>query len=320
MPAPARAPGLPEACAALLGLGWIGSQFPGPLALLDNLSNFPAHFAFALLACAAWLAARRRFAFAAGSLVLAALAIAPAIPWYQGPEQAPADGSRPSIELLVSNVYYANSQYDRIQRLIAAEDPDVVGLIEVDSRWLRKLAALRERYPHHFEMEDERHVGLALYSRLPLEDARVLQLPGERSTPAIAATLVAPGSRKAEIVLVHTIPPLSAHLIRRRNEQLVALARYARAQSGPVVMAGDFNVTMWNDGYRPLAEIAGLRNARSGYGIGPSWPPFGPLGVPIDHVLATPDVGLGNFDVLPAIGSDHLPVSAHVVLPREPGD
>ncbi len=105
----------------------------------------------------------------------------------------PADPARPWVKLLVSNVYFRNHQRQLIQDLVAKDHPDVVGLVEVNSRWLRKLKPLRERYPYHFEVPDENYVGLALYSRLPLEDARVLQLPGESSTPAIAATLKAPG-------------------------------------------------------------------------------------------------------------------------------
>jgi endonuclease/exonuclease/phosphatase (EEP) superfamily protein YafD len=305
----ARASRLSEACAALLGLAWIGSQFPGPFALLDNLSNFPAHFAVAFLACAAWLAARRSFAFAAGSLALGALAIVPVVAWYLGPAPAPGDPSRRYVSLLVSNVYYANTRHHRIQRLIEQENPDVVGLVEVNERWLRRLGALRARYPWHFEVADEKHVGLALYSRLPLRNARVQQLPGERSTPAIAATLEAPVG-DVEIVLVHPIPPIGAQLLRRRNQQIAALAEFARGWRGPLVMAGDFNVTMWNDGYRPLAEAAHLHNARAGGGIRPTWPAIGPLGVPIDHVMATPDVKLRGFRVLEGIGSDHLPIRA----------
>jgi endonuclease/exonuclease/phosphatase (EEP) superfamily protein YafD len=309
MPAPARASRLPVACAALLGLAWAGTQFPGPFALLDNLSNFPVHFAFAFLACAAWLAVRRRFAFAAGSLVLAALAIAPVVAWYSEAGAAPGDPSRPHVSLLVSNVYYANRRYERTLRLIEEQDPDVAGLIEVNNRWLRKLGPLRARYPWHYEVADEKHVGLALYSRLPLRNARVLQLPGERSTPAIAATLEAPGG-DVEVVLAHPIPPIGAQLVRRRNQQIAALAQFAQGWQGPLVMAGDFNVTMWNDGYRPLVDIARLHNARAGAGICPTWPAIGPFGVPIDHVMATPDVRLREFRVLKSIGSDHLPIRA----------
>jgi endonuclease/exonuclease/phosphatase (EEP) superfamily protein YafD len=294
------------AIAALLALGYAGAQFPGPFAFLDNLSNFPAHFAAAFLACAALLMLFRRRAVALGCLALAGVAAAQVAPWYFGADDGPGDPARPAVRLLVANVYFANRDHDRIQRLVAAEDPDVVGLVEVSRRWLRGLAPLRQRYPHHFEVPNEEYVGLALYSRLPLRDARVLRLPGEDSSPAIAATLAMPAG-DVELLLVHPMSPVSAPFIEKRNEQIAALARYARAARGPLVMAGDLNLTMWNDAYRPLVEAAGLHNARKGHGIGATWPAIGP-GVPIDHVLATPDVRLRNFRVLSRIGSDHLPV------------
>jgi endonuclease/exonuclease/phosphatase (EEP) superfamily protein YafD len=67
---------------------------------------------------------------------------------------------------------------------------------------------------------------------------------------------------------------------------------------------------MWNRHYQPLVDVAALHNAREGHGIGATWPAGWPLGVPIDHVLASGDVQLRNFRVLRAIGSDHRPISA----------
>jgi endonuclease/exonuclease/phosphatase (EEP) superfamily protein YafD len=293
----------------VLGIAYVGARFPGPFALFDDLSNFPVHFGLAFIACAALHVVRRQAAWAAGAIAAAALAIAPVVPWFFGADAAPADPAKPWVKFLASNVYFANHQHRLIKDLIAKEDPDLVGLVEVNSRWLHRLKPLREWYPYHFEVPDENYVGLALYSRLPLEDARVLQLPGEPSTPAIAATLKAPGG-DVEIVLVHPMSPLSAEIIRRRNEQILALAKYVRAAGRPLVIAGDFNLSMWNAGYRPLTDVAELHNARQGSGIGPTWPSVWRLGVPIDHILATPDVALRNFRVLGGIGSDHFPISA----------
>jgi endonuclease/exonuclease/phosphatase (EEP) superfamily protein YafD len=302
----ARGSRLPESLAALLALAYAGAQFPGPFAFLDNLSNFPAHFAAGFLACAGLLAFFRRRAVALGCLALAGIAVAQVAPWYFGADDGPADPARPAVRLLVANVYHVNHDRGPIQRLIAAENPDVVGLIEVSEAWLRGLAPLRALYPHYFEVPNESYVGLALYSRLPLRDARVLRLPDEESSPAIAATL-ATAAGDVELLLVHPMSPVNAPFIRKRNEQIAALARYVRAARGPLVMAGDFNLSMWNDGYRPLVDIAGLNNARKGHGISSTWPAFAPA-VPIDHVLATPGVRLREFRVLPRIGSDHLPV------------
>jgi endonuclease/exonuclease/phosphatase (EEP) superfamily protein YafD len=300
--------------AVALALAFAGAQFPGPFVVLDNLSNFPAHFAAAFLAVAGLLAWQRRHVAAVACLALAALAIAPVVPWYFPADVAADEPAHPWVRLLVSNVHHSNREHAELLELVERENPDVVGLLEVNPRWLRKLAALRVRYPHHYEVPGELYVGLALYSRFPLEDAREFRLPGNGSAPAIAATLQAPGG-DVEIMLVHPMSPVSAQYIRTRNSQIAALAKHAATARGPLMLAGDLNLTMWNDAYRPLVEVAGLHNARKGHGIGPTWPAIGPIGVPIDHILATRDVRLRNFRVLPGIGSDHYPVTAQFGLP-----
>jgi endonuclease/exonuclease/phosphatase (EEP) superfamily protein YafD len=303
-----------EFIAILLALAFAGAQFPGPFAVLDNLSNFPAHFAVAFLAVAALLAWQRRLVAAVACVALAALALAPVVPWYSGANPAADDPARPWVRLLVSNVRHSNHDHRRLLDLVERENPDVIGLLEVNARWLGKLEPLRSRYPHHYEVPGELHLGLALYSRLPLENARKLQLPGNGSTPAITATLAAPGG-DLEVVLAHPMSPVGAQYIRQRNMQIAALAKHAATAQLPLVLAADLNLTMWNDAYRPLVQVAGLRNAREGHGIGPTWPALGPIGVPIDHILATGDVSLRNFRVLPGIGSDHFPVIAEFSVP-----
>ena len=174
---------------------------------------------------------------------------------------------------------------------------------------LSKLKPLRQAYPHHYELPDDQYAGLALYSRFPIEGARTLRLPGEHAAHAITATLKRAGG-DVEIVLAHPTSPIGAEYISKRNAQVAAIVRHVSASRAPLVLAGDLNLTMWNDAYRPLEEVAQLHNARKGHGIGPTWPALGPIGVPIDHILGSPSVQLRNFRVLPAIGSDHFPVAA----------
>lgn len=308
----ARKAGLVETAAALLGLAFLGAQFPAPFALLDNLSNFPAHFGAAFLACAALLAWRGRRTPALAAAAAAVLALAPVLPWYLDREaDAPAAAS-PHLKVLVANVRFSNRHFDRIRRLVTEEDPDVVGLVEVNALWLKEMQLLRERYPHHLEVPDERYVGLALYSRLPIADAREIAVRGDAKT-AIAATLIT-ATGEIDLLLAHPASPLNGAAIRRRNAQVEALAWHVRDSGRPTLLAGDLNLTMWNRGYRPLAEVAGLHNARAGHGIGPTWPALGRLGVPIDHILATPDVSLRNFRVLRPVGSDHRPIVSEFAL------
>ncbi len=303
-----RAPYALIAAAAMLALAFAGMKFPALSAVLDNLSNFPVHFGAAFLVVAALLAWRRQALPALGCLALSALALAPVVPWYVGADPAADAPGRPWMRLLVSNVYYANRDHERLLELVARENPDVVGLVEVSERWLRRLEPLRERYPHRYEMPDERHTGLALYSRFPIRDLQELQLRYD-SVHAVAATLETPDG-DVVILLAHPASPVSPEYIRRRNAQVAALAEHAADARAPVVLAGDLNLTMWNDGYRPLEDAAGMHNARKGHGVGATWPALGPAGVPIDHILASRDVVLRNFRVLPGIGSDHYPVSA----------
>jgi len=310
---PARRPArLAVTAAVLLLVAYAGSRLPGPFALLDNLSNFPAHFAVAFLACAALLAWCGRRALAWAAIAAAGIAIAQVLPWYVDRAGDLPAAAPPHLKLLVSNVYYGNGQYHRVKQLVAEEDPDVVGLIEVNDGWLRRLAPLRARYPHHFEVPDESHVGLALYSRLPITDAREVRIKGEAKT-AITATLVT-AAGEIDLLLAHPTSPVSAQAIRRRNAQIEALAGYVRDSGRPTLLAGDLNVTMWNPGYRPLEDVAQMHNARAGHGIGPTWPAIGRLGVPIDHILATPDVRLRRFRLLRPVGSDHRPIAAEFSL------
>ncbi len=295
----------------LLGAALAASQLGGLHYMLDNLSNFLPQFSAAFALCAVALAAFRDLRWAAASALGAALAFAPVWPWYLRDDPAPRVVTTAPLKLLVSNVYFRNQEHARLIRLIEEDRPDLIGLVEVTPRWLRKLEPIHSDYPWRFEIPDESYVGLALFSRLPLSDARVIRL-GDATHPAIAATVQTPGG-PVEVVLVHTSSPVSAEFTELRNAQIRALARFASAENRPLVIAGDFNLAMWNRNYRPLAE-AGLVNARQSYGIDASWPAGWPFGAPIDHILVTPAVQVRNFRVLAAVGSDHLPVAAEFSL------
>jgi len=87
------------------------------------------------------------------------------------------------------------------------------------------------------------------------------------------------------------------------------------------IVAGDFNVAPWSHYFRTTLERSGLSDCAAGHGLAPSWPSqFPPLGIRIDHCLASHhwrsiDVRLG-----PSNGSDHLPLIADLVWADAPAD
>lgn len=281
--------------------------------LLDTLSNLRVHFAAAFLILAAALAISRSGRWLAFSGLGLAVNLAPVVPWYLPEARQPVTAAVDGIKVLESNVYRRNTEYEKLEQLIDEEKPDVLGVVEVDSLWLERVPALRRDYAFKFEAPDDEYVGLALYSKLPLSDSRIVYF-GESATPAIVSTLHMPNG-EVELILAHPMPPLNARLAERRNAQLREMANYLRATRRPVLLVADLNAPMWNPQYRLFAKHSGLHNARAGYGIGPTWPAVPPFGIPIDHIMATAPSQLGNFAVHHGIGSDHLPISAEFSLP-----
>ena len=67
-----------------------------------------------------------------------------------------------------------------------------------------------------------------------------------------------------------------------------------------------------------MIESSSLRNARQGLGILPTHSIFAPqiaaLSAPIDRCLVSADVRVKDFRLGPAIGSDHLPIIAELLI------
>jgi endonuclease/exonuclease/phosphatase (EEP) superfamily protein YafD len=173
--------------------------------------------------------------------------------------------------------------------------------------WARAMAPVKAAYPHFVERTRSDHFGIALFSKLPLENAEVFYPAGDRF-PAIRADVWV-NDRLVTLLNLHPAPPLLRNLFNVRNRQLADAAAIARDQDDLVIAAGDLNVTMWSPYYRRFESESGLRNTRRGMGIRPTWPANMPLAqLPLDHVLVSPDILTVDFAVGPDVGSDHLPV------------
>ena len=84
---------------------------------------------------------------------------------------------------------------------------------------------------------------------------------------------------------------------------------------------------MWSPSYKDFVKKTGLRNARQGFGILPTWPTeakFSPIKpplswlilIPIDHFLISPEIKVLDIRTGANVGSDHLPLIADLVLDK----
>ena len=280
-----------------------------PCALLEHFRVQLIAGAVVVVACAAALRMRGYFDIAAVAMLLHLLAIAP--DGCRSPHTPSGEGQL--IRVLVLNVHTESSSFDEVARLIDDVQPDIVGLVEVDERWLRGIAPAVARFQGHLEKPRNDNFGVALYTRGPL----VGSIEGLGvALPSVVGTADIDGG-KLSIILVHPLPPMSETALRAQREQLDAVAARARAISGPLVIMGDFNATPWSRPYRRLLAGSGLCDSRAGFGVQATFPADSALlRIPLDHLLMSCSIGIADRRVERDVGSDHLPIVVELVIPR----
>jgi len=249
------------------------------------------------------------------SLLLPVIAVNAAAVAPYWPRETAVVSAPNAVELMTANLYGGNHDYSRFIDVVRRERPDVLLLLEYNSRWGSALASLSAEYPHQIVAEREDYFGMALFSRIPLADAGVIDL---RGVPAIDAELELGAAGATRLIGVHFRPPMSARQARERNAQLDLVGELALAEAGPLIVAGDFNVTPYSPVLAEWLERTELTDTRRGRGFGTSWPTSLPvLGIPIDHVLVSEDFLVSAHYYGAAFGSDHYPVVTRLSLREE---
>lgn len=304
--------------------------------VLELASHFQRqYFVFTLVLLGLLLITRQRWLILSGLLCVSLLA-QQILPWYI-PANIASQHSRErvanttSLRVLVSNLNVGNSQYSALLNLVQQEQPDVVVLIEVNDTWGKPLAPLRNQFPYWFGLSEDSSSGIAILSRLPLVEPKLVRFSPD-STPSIVTRLtVAPAlqssidRRSIPFIAVHPLVPIRPNLFHRRNQQFAAMGEQID-RSDSLILVGDFNATMWSPYFRTLTTKLGLHNSRKGFGILPTWTtpsPLSPfpawlaplLAIPIDHCLLSPDLHTTEMHTGTPVGSDHLPIVVNLAIP-----
>lgn len=260
----------------------------------------------------------RRKLWIAISLCGVLLNLAVILPWYFGrPTITNPEQYRP-LKVFSYNVLWKNEKYAQAIALVEEEDPDIAIFQEAISHWHSPLEALKTDYPYHIRADE---LEIEVFSKLPLNNPDI-RLYGTYRGLVIADIQV--GDRSVKFVATHAYPQLywGQGGWKIRNQHLrEGIGTYVKYLDLPAIILGDLNVSMWSPYYRSMIEESGLRNARQGLGILPTHsivaPQFAALSAPIDHCLITPDIQVEDFRLGPAIGSDHLPIIAELLIPQK---
>ena len=230
----------------------------------------------------------------------------------------PAAGA-PPFKLVQFNIWHENSQVAQAAEVVAAADPDVVALEELDGFSDRKLAPFDRAFPYRATCTPAWACGMILYSKaapISVEDLTPRHADGRPERGLLKAVYRGHDGKPITIIALHMTWPMPPGA---QRAQWAALQKAVKdAGSTGVIVTGDFNLTPWSyalkRGDRMLAPL--VRRTR-GIGTYPALVPRARLPWPapfmaIDQIYASPDLRVTGVHALPRAGSDHYPVEADI--------
>ena len=229
------------------------------------------------------------------------------------PAAQEGDAQELSILVASANLNLASRDFQPLQRwLLGEQAPDLLFLQEFTAVAQQALAsdALRVAYPYRVEAPQADPFGLAILSRHPLSDIRIVEPADAQQTLRLHASMHL-AERRVALAALHPMPPLSSAFARARDQTLAEESERLAQSDEAALMAGDFNATPWS---RTLFGIDPRLQRASG--LAPTWPnALGGLSLlPLDHVFASGHWRRIDSGVGPDLGSDHRPVLVRLQL------
>ncbi len=224
-----------------------------------------------------------------------------------------------SLRLLQANVWVKNQDARLISTYIQEINPDLVALEEYAEyhHWFFKKLNTFRHYP--FSLHDP--LGkMAVYSRYPIRGHVEF---AEESANSILNIRLFKNGRRITVLIAHPDRPnRGPEAARQQQLTFDVLAKLAQSSKNPVVLVGDLNTTPWSRHFQNLVANSGLRDARMGFGVRPTYPAFYPNSakpfpmavLPIDQILVSQGIQVLHYQVGRNVGSDHLPVLVDLKL------
>lgn len=217
-----------------------------------------------------------------------------------------------------------NGHLKKIVDFIGSVNPDIIGLIEVDSGSFRseknnqaEAIAWELQHDHIYQ---SKYSASSVAQKLPLlnkqgnailTNQEIISQRFHYFQDGVKRLVIELELAEFSIFLVH----LSIKF-RHRQYQLQDLHSMIRNVQKPVIVAGDFNVLRGDRELQLFLAATGLRNANS---IGqPSYPSRAPRRQ-LDYIFYTPHIRITNFQIPQVRLSDHKPLVCEFELLTEKG-
>ena len=252
---------------------------------------------------------------------------------YFSPQPSPMSGST-SIKVLSLNCGWYKTSSENLADLIQQEQPDLIILQEIVLKHTqRAFVWLKASYPYQFGQPPS-----AILSKYPIQSSEIIHLAGHREVQHRAVikinqkdvvvyniSITSPWIRPHKVLNFLTVP---AYEYAERSAEIKDLVGRVQKETLPVIAAGDFNMAEQSQDYHELSAVMRDAFRTAGLGFGFNWPNGWNLNllspkfkgefkfplVRIDYIWYSPHWGSRSAKVLPATGSEHLPVGAELIL------
>ena len=283
-------------------------SFFGHHVYLELATHFRLQYALASTLCIFVFIVGRSWKLLPVAVCCALLNLAYILPYYLHAPHHEMDSSATHLRLMQINVLGTNKNYATLIEIVREANPDIIVLQELTEDWLKHTQLLDSDYAYRQAVPKPGGSGMAVLSRHPFEDVETLSL--DSSTHVAIRARVNVAGTPVSILSLHPPTPVRTDKFLNRNEQFARAASLLRTTSGKRLLIGDLNTTMWSPYFTGLLKESGLRDARRGFGLMPSWPVPLPafLQLPIDHCLVSDDLSVKGIRPGGRTGSDHRPL------------
>lgn len=278
--------------------------------VLDVFSHFRMYYLIAFILICSSSLVLKKWKEAGFSGVVVLLLLFSIVKYYLPVEKTE---SQASLKVVSINLLSSNSEYQSVIEFVKEEDPDIIILQELNSKWQRELDKLNELYPIQKMIPRSDNFGIGVISRVPLEQIEEIDL----STVGVPSLYLRTRLVEQEISILatHPLPPVGSRYFEARNEQFDSINTFVKGFDGEMLLVGDLNSTTFSPNFSRLMENGKLRDSRLGFGLLPTWHAGNSLiSVTLDHALVTDGLIVSDRRTGQYVGSDHLPVIVEVAL------